>query len=267
MNRQEIILDRIEARGICGYQELADLLGVSTMTVRREIDRLAREGAVIKTLGGAQKATDPASHYETDLTSRLSVNVPQKRAIAAQALELIAPGQTIFLDPSTTCLELAKMIARRIKGVTVVTSSALACLELGRGRQNTVITLGGQYDAASGSFVGPGSEEWAERFFVDRAFVSTKGFQPTEGTYESAIATLRLKQVVARRSNELVLLVDHSKFGQRALCKVLDIAQIHAIVTDAAVPEAEVRRLERAGKRVHVAPVRESKPTGISHAS
>ncbi|WP_422927670.1 DeoR/GlpR family DNA-binding transcription regulator [Singulisphaera sp. PoT] len=253
MSRQEIILENLERRGACSYQELADALGVSTMTIRREIDRLASRGAVIKTLGGAQFATSRSTDYETDFGSRLALHVPEKRAIAEKALELIRPGQTIFLDPSTTCLELAKLIARRVQGVTIVTNSALACLELGRGTQNTILGIGGQYDPASGSFVGLSGEEAADRFFVDRAFVSTKGFVPAEGTFESAIATIRVKQAVARRCSELVLLVDHSKFGQRALCKVLDLGQIHTVVTDASVSPADLKQLELAGKSVYVA--------------
>jgi len=260
MSRQEIILENLERRGACSYQELADRLGVSTMTVRREIDRLASRGAVIKTLGGAQNATARAGDYETDVGSRLSLHLPEKRAIAARALELIRPGQTIFLDPSTTCLELAKLLARRVQGVTIVTNSALACLELGRGTQNTILGIGGQYDPASGAFVGLAGEEAADRFFVDRAFVSTKGFVPAEGTFESAIATIRVKQVVARRCSELVLLADHSKFGLRALCKVLDSGQIHTVVTDSGVAAADLRQLELAGKQIQVAEIPQEFP-------
>lgn len=267
MNRQEIILECLDQRGACGYQELAELLGVSSMTVRREIDRLARQGAVIKTPGGAQKPTAPAGYYETELTSRLSLHVPEKRAIAVKALEGIAPGQTIFLDPGTTCLELARLLASHREGVTIVTNSALACLELGRGNRNTVVAIGGQYDSSSGSFFGPASEEWVERFFVDRAFVSTKAFLPAEGTFESAIETIRVKQVVARRCSELVLLADHSKFGLRALCKALDVAQIHTIITDPQAPEADLSRLEWSGKTVHVATLPALRPAEADHAS
>lgn len=266
MNRQQMILDRLERQGACGYQELAELLGVGTMTVRREVDRLAQQGLVIKTLGGAQRATAPEGHYETALQSRTAVNVAQKRAIAARALGLIEPGQTIFLDPSTTCLELAKLLARQGQGLTVVTNSALACLELGRNNAITVVGIGGQYDAASASFVGPASEEWAEQFLVDRAFVSTKAFLPAEGTFESAIETIRVKQVVARRCSELVLLADHTKFGLRALCKALDVAQIHTVVTDSGAPESDLKRLGWAGKRVEVAEVG-AQPAGVGDAS
>ncbi len=261
MNRQEIILESLERLGACSYQELAERLGVSTMTVRREVDRLANRGVVIKTLGGAQHASARTADYETDVGSRLALQVPQKRAIAARAVELIRPGQTIFLDPSTTCLELAKLLARRLQGVTILTNSALVCLELGRGSQNTILGIGGQYDPASGAFVGPAGEETADRFFVDVAFVSTKGFVPTEGTFESAIATIRVKQVVARRCSELVLLADYTKFGLRALCKVLDMAQIHTVVTDSAVPKSDLNQLQLAGKTVHVADVAQGTQT------
>jgi DeoR/GlpR family transcriptional regulator of sugar metabolism len=266
MTRQELILDWLERQGACGYQELADMLGVSTMTVRREIDRLASSGAVIKTPGGAQKPTAPPTYYETALSSRLSVHVREKLAIATKALELISSGQTIFLDPGTTSLALAKLIAKRRTGVTIVTNSALACLELGRGGGNTVIGIGGQYDVGSGSFIGSASEEGADRFFVDRAFVSTKAFLPTEGTFESVIETIRMKQIIARRCAELVLLADHSKFGLRALCKALDVSQIHTIVTDSEIDEPDRHRLEFAGKTVLVASLESARKAGVSHA-
>ncbi|MDG3007720.1 DeoR/GlpR family DNA-binding transcription regulator [Paludisphaera mucosa] len=262
-----MILDRLERQGACSYQELAEALGVSTMTVRREVDRLASKGAAIKTLGGVQKAMAPPGYYETPLSDRFAVNVAEKRAIAERALGLIAPGQTIFLDPSTTCLELARRIGRERESVTVVTNSALACLELGRGGRNTTIGIGGQFDPASGSFVGSASEEWLDRFFVDRAFVSTKGFLPAEGTFEAAIESIRIKQVAARRCSELVLLADHTKFGIRALCKALDSGQIHTVVTDAATPETELRRLERAGKRLLVTGDGSARLEEVTHAS
>lgn len=267
MNRERVILEWLERQGACSYQELADALGVSTMTVRREVDRLASQGAAIKTLGGVQKAMAPAGYYETRLSDRFAVNVAEKRAIADRALGLIASGQTIFLDPSTTCLELARRIARERESVTVVTNSALACLELGRGGRNTTIGIGGQFDPASGSFVGLASEERLDQFLVDIAFVSTKGFLPAEGTFEAAIESIRIKQVAARRCSELVLLADHTKFGLRALCKALDSEQIHTVVTDAATPEPELRRLEAAGKRVLVTGDESARLEVATHAS
>lgn len=251
--RQERILDELDRHGACTYENLADRLSVSNMTIRRDIDRLAAEGRVIKILGGAQKGNAPASFYESQVTTRLTNHAAEKRAIAFQALELIEDSQTIFLDGSTTCLELAKLLAIHAKGLTVITNSAFVVLELGRGTDNRIIGIGGQYDPGSLSFVGPTSEDEAKRFFVDQAFFSTKGFLPAEGTFESAVANFRIKQIIAEQCHNVTLLVDHSKFGQRALCKVLDVAQIHRVVTNDRTGDRDKAILRELGKDVHVA--------------
>ncbi len=134
-----------------------------------------------------------------------------------------------------------------------MTHSALACLEFGRATENTIHSLGGQFDPASACFVGSTAEEAARRFFVDIAFLSTKGFLPEEGTFESSIATFRIKQMVAEQAARVVLLVDHSKFGQQALCKVLDIAQIDEVITDAGTAAADLALMEQRGVVVRVA--------------
>lgn len=265
--RHQIILDRLEERGASSYQELSEQLGVSTMTIRRDVDQLAAQGVVIKTLGGVQKADAPSYFYETSARSRLSVQALEKRAIAKQAIALVESKQTIFLDGSTTCLRLAKELAQQRESLTIVTNSALACMELGRNDENMVIGIGGQYDHDTASFVGPTSEKIANDFFVDLAFVSTKGFVPDEGTFESSIANFRIKQIFARQCAKLVLLVDHAKFGQRALCKVLDVSQIQVIVTDDKTPASEIESLRQQGKEVRVASLKDERLESTVHAS
>ena len=247
------MLDRLEQRGAGSYEEFAEHLGVSTMTIRRDLEESIRQGAVIKTVGGVQRAQAPSYLYETALHSRLAVHREEKRAIARAALELIKPQSTLFLDGSTTCLELARALAQEKKGLTVVTNSALACIELGKSSANTIVGIGGHYDANSLCYVGPQAEDWAKTLFVDTAFVSTKGFLPAKGTFESSMPTFRIKQIIARQSVNLVLLVDHSKFGQRALSKVLDIEQIHTVVTDDQTRRSDLAALAKAGRKVCVA--------------
>jgi DeoR/GlpR family transcriptional regulator of sugar metabolism len=248
--RQQQILGWLEHAGAGTYQELADVLGVSTMTVRREVDELNNRKLIIKTLGGVQRADAPAYLMESVVHGRMSRHRREKQAIAQAAIELIDGAQTLFLDGSTTCLELAKLIARRVRGVTAVTNSALTAMELGCNRNNMVIGLGGEFDTNSCCFVGATAEDLAERYYVDMAFISTMGFLPAEGTFESTVANFRVKQVVARQAKTVALLVDHSKFGQRALAKVLDIKQIHCVVTDKGTPEKYLRQLDEAHVRV-----------------
>ena len=266
-DRRQFILDRLEASGTGSYGEFASALRVSTMTVRRDLEELVRQGAVIKTVGGVQKAAAPSYLQETAVHSRMALRRQEKRAIARLALDLIGPRQTIFLDGSSTCLELARLLAKERSGLTIVTNSALACLELGENNANTIVGIGGHYDANSLSFVGPQAEDWAKTLFVDTAFVVTQGLIPSTGTFESARPTFRIKQIIAKQCGRLVLLADHSKFGQRGLSKVLDIAQVHTVVTDDRTARADLATL---GKKVHsvlVAPVRRPTLKGTAHAA
>jgi DeoR/GlpR family transcriptional regulator of sugar metabolism len=250
--RRQINLDEIARRGACSYQELAQITGVSTMTIRRDVNALARERRAIKTLGGVQDS-GVALWYETDIRSRLHVNLPEKTAIATRALELITTQQTLFLDGSTTCIQLAKKIAAHRRDLTIVTNSVLICLELGGTGSNRVLCLGGELDPQSACFVGAASQEAARHYFVDLAFVSTKGLQPTEGTFESSLATIQIKRIIAKQCAKLVLLVDHSKFGQHALSKVLDLSQIGEVITDDQTSHDDISTLREKGLVVHVA--------------
>jgi len=253
--RQRTIVELLEIEGAATYHELTTQLKVSGMTVRRDVDKLARQGSVIKTLGGVQLATAPSDLYESQLASRFSVHTREKRAIARAALEEIESGDTVFLDGGTTCIELARCLARHRKQVTVVTNSLLICREMGRSNDNTIVAMGGQYDPATFCCVGPIAEGQVGQYFADKAFFSTKGFVASEGTYESLLALFRIKRIVASQSPQVILLVDHSKFGRRALCKVLDVSQINRVITDSCVQVQHVSLLEKGGCKVVVAPV------------
>jgi DeoR/GlpR family transcriptional regulator of sugar metabolism len=251
--RQQQILERVERLGACSYQDLTDAMGVSSMTIRRDVDRLAAAGRVVKVLGGVQRANAPANLYESELRLRLDEAVTEKRLIAQAAARLIRPNATIFLDGGTTSLELAKHLAEHHSGLTIVTHSAVICMALGQTQQNMIVGLGGQFDPASACFIGPTCEEQASRYFVDLAFVSTKGFVPSEGTFESSVATYRIKQVIANQCPRVALLVDHRKFGSRALTRVLQPSQIHIVVTDAGVAASHLTAMKRRGLEVIVA--------------
>jgi DeoR/GlpR family transcriptional regulator of sugar metabolism len=253
-SRISLILDLVDRQGSATYTALAEVLQVSTMTVRRDCDELVRLGKVIKTVGGIQQASAAPYLYENGVRERIASNQFAKRAIAGKAFDLIRDRQTIYIDGGTTSLALAKLIAVQKTGLTILTNSALTCLELSKGG-NTIIGIGGEYDPVTLSFAGPQADEMAKSFLIDQAFLSTKGFLPEDGTYESAVATSRVKQIMAGRAAQTVLLVDHTKFGVRALSKVLDVSQIHHVVTDEWVQKSDLAALRRAGITAHIAAV------------
>ena len=248
--RQNTILDYLRQKKAASYTEIENIFDVSNMTIRRDIVSLVSAGKVIKTIGGAQIVGAPADMYESEVLSRLSVNSPEKRAITQQAVEYINPQDVVYLDGSSTCLELSKRIVETELTVTVVTNSLLVYMELARSKNVTVICLGGQHDPVSYCMIGPETEAQAEKYFVNKAFISTKGFSLEQGTFESSAATYRIKQIIATNSTKVILLVDHTKFGQKSLCKVLDISQIDMVFTDSMVSKTDKTLLERRVKKV-----------------
>ena len=179
--RQQSLADYLDSVGVCSYQDLARLLNVSEMTIRRDVNKLVLRHKVIKTLGGVQTAHAPRNLYESPVQQRLPILRAEKEQIAREAMRQIEPHRTIFLDGSTTCLVLARHLAKQMTGLTIVTCSSLVCLEFGPTTGNTIFSLGGQFDPASACFIGATAEGFARQFFVDIAFFSTKGFRPAEG--------------------------------------------------------------------------------------
>ena len=266
-SRHRQILDLLVTQGACTYQELSARFDVSTMTIRRDVEFLAGQGLLIKTLGGVQNASAPSYFFETPLYSRISKNRDEKREIAERALELIESGQTLFIDGSTTCQQLARLIADERQGLTIVTNSALVAIEVGKSTNNMTVCIGGQFERDTVSFIGASAEEAAGKYFVDMCLISTKGFVPAEGTFESSVGNLTVKQRFSDQSAHTILLVDHSKFGARALTKAIDISRIGTVVTDAATSQSDLDLLQELGKDVKVSNATGKRPKERLNAS
>ena len=171
------ILEVVDRQGTATYEALAEWMQVSTMTVRRDCEELVRLGKIIKTIGGIQQAHAPAYLYEDPVLARIATNRAEKRSIAAKALEVIPNQQTIFIDGGTTNLALARLLASQRTGLTILTNSALTCLELSKS-QNRIIGIGGEYDPVALSFVGSQAEEMADLSLSSRPFSLRKVSSP-----------------------------------------------------------------------------------------
>jgi DeoR/GlpR family transcriptional regulator of sugar metabolism len=255
-NRQQAILDHLEVHEYASYEDLGRMLDISTMTVRRDVELLAKKGLAVKSPGGASHQAISKPHlYESNILERARERREEKRAIALAVLPVLEGAQSIFMDAGTTMVEAAKVFARKLEGRNMITNSLLVCGELACGGKNRVTMLGGDFYAESAAFTGLMTEENAQSHYYDVALFSTKGFIPEEGTYESSQENFRVKQIIAPRAKRVVLLADHTKFGLRSLRKVLDISAIHCVVTDEKAPAEALRMLERRGIRVVVAPL------------
>jgi DeoR/GlpR family transcriptional regulator of sugar metabolism len=246
--RQQKIVDYVHAKGITSLAELAQLFNVSEFTIRRDIDYLAGSHLLEKIKGGAKRIETPSQFREAALTSRMRIKVREKEIIAERALAYIEPGDTLFLDGSSTIITLARALANAPREVTVVTNSTLIALELAESPKITLVSLGGIFDHDTYSFVFPENDQSTNpAYYPNKAFLSCAGFIPEEGTFENAARNSPVKRQIAAAAQHVYLLIDSEKFNRRALTRVLNTDQIDAIITDMMPGRTVERVLQAAG--------------------
>lgn len=229
--RREEVYRLIAGRRFASVKELSEALGVSEMTIRRDLRFLERKGLVRRIFGGAQLA-EPQIALEESYERRMAQNKEAKEAIARLAKKLIAPGDTVALDGSTTALYLAREL-RNLR-ITVITNSLLVAGAL-LGSEAQVLVVGGELRAVSQTLVGPLAEEALGRFHPDKAFFSAKGLT-TQGLMDSHLGEVAVKQQMLRMASQRIALLDGSKFGVRGLCTLIPLDQVHVLITDALPP-------------------------------
>ena len=251
--RQQKILEHVREVGIASFHDLAEMFGVSSFTIRRDVDYLAQSRLLVRIKGGAQRIETASQFHEPGLPSRLQVNLKQKEKIAEKALEFIFPGDSIFLDGSSTIACLARKLAQGSKNITVITNSVLVALELAENANIRVIGLGGILDGETMSFVGFDADSHANSFYIDKAFFSCTGLILEEGTFENAAFNRNTKLLVAERAQEVYLLLDSSKFGKRALNHVFRTEEIDVLITEKALMPQDQKIMETGRVQVELA--------------
>jgi DeoR family fructose operon transcriptional repressor len=236
----------VESRGAARLEELSEALGVSQATVRRDLDALAATGRLRRVHGGAvavdQRLDEP--HFDVKAASAAA----EKQRIAARALELVGPDDTIYLDSGSTVLALARLLHGWSR-LTVVTNSLPVATEL-VGRGPRLIMLGGELRATSRALVGPLTRHLLAELHVDRAFMGTFALSVDDGLSTTDPAEAYTKQLVRSRAREVILLADSTKAGTRSFVHAGRLEDVDTLVTDTGLDERTVRTLKRRGIRV-----------------
>jgi DeoR/GlpR family transcriptional regulator of sugar metabolism len=241
--RRAAILEIVSTRGRIRTAELAELLDVTEPTVRRDIADLDRQRLLRRTHGGAL-ALRPA--YEPALATRAELNVREKSRIAEACVDLLADGDSVFLDSGSTVEAIAGSLRRRLTEtppgrvshpahVNVLTN-ALGCAALLADvptLRHTV--LGGQYRTLGGCLVGPLALEALQQFTVNTAFIGVTGLSGL-GFTVSDLGDAQLKAAVMERARRGVVPMDSTKAGASDFRKVCDLDRVHVVVTDREVP-------------------------------
>ncbi|ALS28444.1 DeoR family transcriptional regulator [Paenibacillus sp. 32O-W] len=240
------IVQLVNERGSMRVTELSELCGVTEETIRRDLDRLEREGKLLRSHGGA--ISIKTGQPETPYNVREVTNVEQKKRIAAAAVAYVEPGDRIALDASSTAWYMAAALPDI--PLTVLTNSIKAALELAGKEQIQVISTGGILSPRSLSYQGPLAEANLANYHVDKAFISGKGVHPEWGVSESSELQANVKRKMIGLADEVYVLADSSKFDVKAFALIAPITKVDRVITDSGADPEAVARLER--QSVHV---------------
>jgi DeoR/GlpR family transcriptional regulator of sugar metabolism len=245
--RQAFLVDTARKRGVLVVSDVAAELGVSEMTIRRDLDELGRNGTLIRTHGGAMApdgaAPTPIDRDEPAFDARLRRNDEAKRRLATAAAELVESRQTIALDVGSTTYRLAELLSERAN-LRFFTSSLRAASLLAIAKRD-VHMPGGQVRGEEPSASGSTALEQFERFWFDIAFIGVSGMT-AEGLFDYSPDDSELKRLYLRRSSLKVVVCDSSKFHRMSLVHVSDFSAIDTLVTDAPPPEDIAAALDAA---------------------
>lgn len=238
IERHEAILSVVSEKGIATINQLIELLDVSHMTIRRDLQKLEKQGKVVTVSGGVKAAERLSSELSHKV--RETSNEEGKRLIGALAASEIPQNSCIFLDSGTTTLAIARQIKDR-EDLTIITNDFLIMfflIENGRGK---LIHTGGTVCPHTNCSVGESAAQGVENYLIDIAFISA----PSWGMKGISLPTeerVPLKKKLTEVSKRLVLVADNSKYGAVATYLALPLSAFDTIITDDQLP-ADVNTL------------------------
>jgi DeoR/GlpR family transcriptional regulator of sugar metabolism len=240
--RRQRILDIVSAHRAARLEDLSQALGVSMATVRRDLDELASQGLLHRVHGGAV-ATErpPEPHFEI----KAAEAAQEKERIAARAVSLLSPDETIYLDSGSTTLAMARLL-RGWDSLTVVTNSLPIANEIG-GHGPKLIMIGGEFRPTSQAFVGPLSRHLLENLHVGKAFIGTYALSLEDGLSTTDTSEAYTKALAMKRATEVIVLADSRKIGTTAFAGAGQLDQVDILVTDAGIEDHVARELQKRG--------------------
>jgi DeoR/GlpR family transcriptional regulator of sugar metabolism len=231
--RQEVILDTVRTHGGVRVADLVERLGVSEMTVRRDIGELSRRGLVARVHGGA--AAVGRSSEEPGFAAKSSLRPAAKRAIARAAAELVPDGASVALSAGTTTAEVAREL-RDVSGLTVVTNSPrVADLLHDPADHSRTVILSGGTRTPSDALVGPVARAGLRGLHVDLLFLGVHGLDAVAGLSTPNLSEADTNRALMDCAGQVVVVADASKWGVVGLTSFADLGSVDVLVTDDAL--------------------------------
>lgn len=245
--RQTFICDYLKKHKFVDTNDLQEMLGVSDMTVRRDLKKLEEEQRLLRVMGGAR------SMFFSTAEERGNIHYNEKRRIAKYAASLIQEGDTLFLDASSTVYALMEYLT---VPVTVITNNLSVCMGLKDKEYIDVILTGGSLRKNSMMMTGKEALHTISTYCVDKAFLSSNAISLVHGVTDSINGESEVKRAMIANSDQVYFMMDHSKFGEHELNKICRLDQITELIVDDTEDEASmefVRECRKSGVKVHCA--------------
>lgn len=241
-SRLDAVLQLLKENTSASISDIAEQFGVSHMTIRRDLQKLAEQGRVIRTPGGAR--IERWRGMERTFLERLEKMSPAKSSIGKAAASLIQDGQSVVLDSGTTTLYVARELRER-RNVIVVTFSMAVLEELASAEEIRLELTGGVYRASSHDLVGHGVAESLKSIYADHVLFGAAAVSFTRGIM---VHDPDAQREMLQAGKQKILLVDSSKIGKEATYRLCGIEDCDLIITDDQLSEADFARLSRLTK-------------------
>ena len=210
--------------------ELAKQFDVTTETIRGDLEKLEKQGVLIRTYGGATLVE--GSESDIPVSDRDVINYEGKQRIGKRAARIIKDGETVFLDASTSSLHIARNIKEK-KSLTIITNSERIIHELSSCENIRVMSTGGLLSTRNMSYVGRIVEKTIrENYFANKVFFSCRGATLARGLTESNEAEAEIKKAMIDCSESVFFLCDHTKIGKIGVPVISDFSKIDTLITD-----------------------------------
>jgi len=246
-SRQEEIRFLLQEHGHLTVAELAKMLNVSEMTIRRDLKTLAQMGLIQREHGGAYY---PQRSNQALFVARLGEAEREKTAIGKKATELINENDSIILDAGTTTLALAKALYKKC----VVITNSLPISSILADRENiTVLLTGGEVRESTYALVGPMTRNNLMSFNVDKVFLGATGVSLEKGLSTANMLESEVKQAMIRSAREVILLAHSAKIGVVQYHTFAQLNQVDILVTDCRIDPQVRSRIEKMGVKVVIA--------------
>jgi DeoR/GlpR family transcriptional regulator of sugar metabolism len=247
--RQALILEQVRELGAVRVADLVTTLGVSDMTVRRDLESLQGRGLIVKVHGGAA-AIEGSSSFEPGFTAKSTLMQAEKNAIAGAAASLVATGTAIAISAGTTTYAMARLLTD-VPGLTVLTNSVpVADVLYKDGRPDQTIILSGGVRTPSDALVGPFAVEVIRSLHVDIVFLGTHGMDSRSGFTTPNILEAETNRALIEAGRRLMVLADHTKWGTIGISSVGRLQEADTIITDAGLDPLALSQMAASVRRV-----------------